>query len=295
MKRLPPAILLGVIHAVLFVACAPRTAREGRDLAAPTRRLESDLLSARPPLAAPEPAPNDPAEDAPPGAAPQSASQAEAPDEPPAAAIACNEQAPQELLIRGNFVEKIGASPEEIERRQKKHWEAIEYRTRRYGYVSGFGMREWNRYNPTNFLELTTFFGIKVLMNKRVIPALSCVEEEIRRACSATPYTPRILDGIRFRNTYHNGEVTNHAYGIAIDIDPDKNSCCGCVPPLNSWPRCKRPAATPYERASIPKCWVDSFTKYGFYWLGNDALEDTMHFEFLGDPDKILKSPASPP
>ena len=27
---------------------------------------------------------------------------------------------------------------------------------------------------------------------------------------------------------------------------------------------------------------------YGFYWLGHDALEDTMHFEFLGDPEQIL-------
>ena len=23
-------------------------------------------------------------------------------------------------------------------------------------------------------------------------------------------------------------------------------------------------------------------------WLGHDALQDTMHFEFLGDPDRIL-------
>jgi hypothetical protein len=35
---------------------------------------------------------------------------------------------------------------------------------------------------------------------------------------------------------------------------------------------------------------VDTFERFGFYWLGNDVLEDTMHFEFLGDPDKIIKT-----
>lgn len=212
----------------------------------------------------------------------------------PSPTSACNEQPPQEFLIRSHFINKEGASHEEAARRSKLHREAIEYRTRRYGFVAGFGQREWNRLDPTNYGVLTTFFDVKVVMNKRVVPALHCVEAEIRRSCADIPYEPRLLDGMRFKNTYHNGEVSNHAYGIAIDIDPDKNSCCGCVPPLNSWPRCKRPAATPFERTSIPKCWVDTFTRYGFYWLGLDPMEDTMHFEFLGDPDKIAKSPPSP-
>jgi hypothetical protein len=33
---------------------------------------------------------------------------------------------------------------------------------------------------------------------------------------------------------------------------------------------------------------VQAFERFGFYWLGHDALQDTMHFEFLGDPDRIL-------
>lgn len=40
----------------------------------------------------------------------------------------------------------------------------------------------------------------------------------------------------------------------------------------------------------MPRCWVSAFERFGFYWLGRDALEDTMHFEFLGDPDRILRS-----
>lgn len=205
----------------------------------------------------------------------------------------CNEQPPQEFLMRSRYTFRSGASPEETERRQKLHVEALEYRTRRYGYVRGHGSPTWNGYPPVSFSDLTTFFGIKVRLNKRVIPALACVEAEIRRSCAKDGYVPHVLDGIRFHNTFTTGEVTNHAFGIAIDIDPDRNSCCGCVPPLNTWPRCLRPAASPYERAEIPRCWVGAFEKYGFYWLGNDPIEDTMHFEFLGDPDKIVKAAAA--
>jgi hypothetical protein len=171
--------------------------------------------------------------------------------------------------------------------------EALEYRIRRYGFIRGVGSPTWNPYPPVTYSDLTTFFGIKIRLNKRVIPALNCVEEEIRRSCAKDGYKPEVLDGIRFKNTLYNGEVTNHAFGIAIDVNPGENSCCGCLPPLSEWPTCKRPAASPFERSKIPKCWVDSFMKYGFYWLGYDPIEDTMHFEFLGDPDKILKSPAS--
>jgi hypothetical protein len=38
---------------------------------------------------------------------------------------------------------------------------------------------------------------------------------------------------------------------------------------------------------SMPECWIRQFERYGFYWLGRDELEDTMHFEFLGDPDQV--------
>jgi hypothetical protein len=45
---------------------------------------------------------------------------------------------------------------------------------------------------------------------------------------------------------------------------------------------------------AMPECWVHAFERYGFYWLGHDVLRDTMHFEFLGDPDRIVKVPSSP-
>jgi hypothetical protein len=131
--------------------------------------------------------------------------------------------------------------------------------------------------------------NLPIRMHRRVIPALKCVEEAIKQACADHPYTPHALAGIRFRNTYRGGEVTNHIYGIAIDVDPAVNTCCGCVTPWNDAPACKKPAKTEYDRMAMPECWVHAFERYGFYWLGHDRLRDTMHFEFLGDPDRIEK------
>jgi hypothetical protein len=56
---------------------------------------------------------------------------------------------------------------------------------------------------------------------------------------------------------------------------------------LSEHPLCKRTTGI-VGRTALTRCWVDAFERYGFYWLGRDAiLRDTMHFEFLGDPDRI--------
>jgi len=78
-------------------------------------------------------------------------------------------------------------------------------------------------------------------------------------------------------------------YGIAIDVDPKSNPCCGCVPPWNDHPLCRKKVDSEFERMTMPRCWVEVFERFGFYWLGRDErLRDTMHFEFLGDPEHIL-------
>jgi hypothetical protein len=203
-------------------------------------------------------------------------------------ASACNEQSAQEFLVRGHFLK---SGPDGNAR-------AIQYRTEEYGYFKGFGHPGPGALPPSAFIEDTLFMGLHVKMHRKVVPALACVEEEIARSCADHPYHPHALAGIRYRNTYRGGEVTNHAYGIAIDVDPAENTCCGCVKPWNDAPACKRPAKTEYDRMAMPECWVHAFERYGFYWLGHDVLRDTMHFEFLGSPDKIRRgsvdmSPAS--
>ncbi len=196
---------------------------------------------------------------------------------------ACNEQAPQEFLVRANFL-RGGASALE---------HAIQYRTETYGYFKGFGQGAPGALPPSHYVVDTTFMNLPVKMHRKVVPALKCVEEEIKRSCTDHPYRAQALAGIRMRNTYRGGEVTNHIYGIAIDVDPAINTCCGCVKPWNDAPACRRPAKTEYDRMAMPECWVHAFERYGFYWLGHDVLRDTMHFEFLGDPDRIVKNTTS--
>jgi hypothetical protein len=211
-------------------------------------------------------------------------------DETSAEPPACNDQTPLAFLVRENYVLHKATSPKDRELRRALHKKAIRYRTVQYGYVDGFGEPEWNPKTPSDSAAKTRFMGLRLSVNRKIVPALACAEREIRTTCAAG-YRPVSLSGLRDTNTFHNGEVSNHRYGIAIDIDPEKNVCCGCVGPAANHPVCKRPS-TLEERMAMPACWVKAFERFGFYWLGNDELEDTMHFEFLGDPAKIAK-PAS--
>jgi hypothetical protein len=202
----------------------------------------------------------------------------------------CRQQPPQEFLVSAHL--KNGpCSPAEAAERRAALARAIRYRTEQYGYFEGFGNAAWNPKAASEQVGWTTFFGVPVRLHERVIPVLQCVEKELRRECNE-PYQPRVLSGFRRRNTYLSGEVSNHVYGIALDIDPGRNPCCGCIEPWRSNKRCegKRSVA---ERMDMPQCWVRVFERYGFYWLGHDELEDSMHFEFLGDPSEISEAGAA--
>lgn len=198
----------------------------------------------------------------------------------------CAEQVAQSFLIRSHWFR--GTSPEDKAQGAKLHEEAIRYRTEKYGYFHGFGKREWNTKTPRDFATETTFFGLPLTLHAKVAPALRCVERALEESGAAARYKPRLLNGLRTKNTFHGGEVSNHVYGIALDIDADLNPCCGCAGKLREHPQCKKPVASVFQKAKIPKEWVDTFERYGFHWLGRDVLEDTMHFEFLGDPDKVF-------
>ncbi|UJR86655.1 M15 family metallopeptidase [Sandaracinus amylolyticus] len=204
------------------------------------------------------------------------------------APLRCNEQQPETGLVRGNWVVKARMSPEEQRERRRLAQEAIRVRTQRYGFFEGFGRSEWNPHPPLHYARGIRVFGLPVRLHERVVPAVRCAEQAIAESCTATPYTPVRLSGIRDRNTYHNGEVSNHVYGIALDVDPQRNSCCGCVAPWPDHPLCRLETDDIFQRMAMPECWVRQFQRFGFYWLGDDELRDTMHFEFLGDPDRIV-------
>ncbi|MBX7197547.1 MAG: M15 family metallopeptidase [Sandaracinaceae bacterium] len=209
--------------------------------------------------------------------------------------IACNEQRPLDYLVRGNWVTKARMPREEIQRRRELAAQAVRFRTEHYGYFEGFGRPEWNAHTPMENAGNTRFMGLHLRVNRAIHPALACVEQAITAQCSATPYRAQRLSGIRDRNTYHNGEVSNHVYGIAIDVDPSVNTCCGCVPPWTDHPLCAQEVSSIFERMQMPECWVRQFERFGFYWLGRDSLQDTMHFEFLADPSQITPAAGTAP
>jgi hypothetical protein len=199
----------------------------------------------------------------------------------------CREQRAQEFLLRDGQIAKIGAPAAERRAIEAARKQSIDYRTRHYGRFPGVGNRADNPHPPRFYAKLTKFMGLPVVVNQKVLPALACVEAALLRECREHPYQPKAVGGIRLDNTFVDYEVSNHVYGIAIDIDPDLNPCCNCVGKWRERDACKKTVSSPFERMAMPKCWVDVFERYGFHWLGHDELEDTMHFEFLGDPELI--------
>lgn len=206
--------------------------------------------------------------------------------------VVCREQSAQPFLVRGNWF-PTSKDADVLKQGRKMLEQAIRYRTEHYGYFEGFGNASWNKHPPKFYAKPTTFMGLSLRVHERVIPALKCVEAALQASPAGAEYKPQTAGGIRFKNTYRGVEVSNHVYGIAVDIEPDRNSCCGCVAPWPNHPLCKAKDKTVWERMAMPKSWVDTFERYGFYWLGHDTLRDTMHFEFLGDPNKIYEGQES--
>lgn len=191
-------------------------------------------------------------------------------------------QAPQKFLERRSFL-----SGGVIDAR--KQGAALRYLVERYGHVDDESTTRWNGQSAYAQAKTVRFLGLPLSIHARIAPALAAVEKRIARTCTGgSRYTPRAIGGFRTANTYRGIEVSNHLLGIAIDIDPDRNPCCGCVDPWPSSPLCKKEGPV-FRRTALPRCWVHAFERFGFDWLGHDTLEDTMHFEFLGDPDRITR------
>jgi len=197
----------------------------------------------------------------------------------------CAKQPAQQFLIDAHQNNRTLTSTQAYTEWSTRLQRSIRYRTEQYGYYTGFGARSWNHRPLANQMRVTKFVGLPVVLHERVIPVLRCVEQAIERDCRGAPYQPRSLGGTRQTNTYFGGDVSNHVYGIALDIDPMDNPCCNCVEPWRSNPKC-RGKKSDWQRMAMPQCWVTAFEQYGFYWLGHDELKDTMHFEFLGEPSK---------
>lgn len=201
-----------------------------------------------------------------------------------AATKGCRFQEPQSFLIRKNFMrgKMIDGA---------KANKALRYRVQRYGHLVGGPFEELNPEAAFSQVKSVRFMGLPLAVHKKVAPALACVERRIKKDCkkSSQRYKPVAIGGFRQENSYRGLEVSNHLFGIAIDIDPERNPCCGCVAPWPDHKACQGDVKSVFHRTELPRCWIDTFERYGFYWLGRDPeLRDTMHFEFLGNPERIV-------
>jgi hypothetical protein len=202
----------------------------------------------------------------------------------------CREQRAQRFLLRDGQIARIGAPAAERRAIEAARERSIEYRTRQYGRVPGVGSSLEQRRPPSFYARRARFMGLPVVLHERVLPALACVEQALLRECAEHAYRPKRLGGLRRQNTFKDYEVSNHLFGIALDVDPDLNPCCHCVGNWSKHGACAKQVSSIFERMAMPKCWVDVFERHGFHWLGHDELQDTMHFEFLGDPERILET-----
>ncbi len=162
---------------------------------------------------------------------------------------------------------------------------SLQYRILNYGHFPDGPYHEVNPVPVGKYIREVTFLGLPAKINRKIVGPLSCVEKAIQADCQLTPYDPENLSSLRTVNSYRGGELSNHLFGIAIDLDPALNPCCGCVKPWSDNPVCRIPNQTAWDRTIIPACYIKAFERFGFYWLGRDPdLQDTMHFEFLGRP-----------
>ena len=132
----------------------------------------------------------------------------------------CRVQSPQKFLKRRTFVQKGMLNP-------KKHARAVRYLAENYGHVETEETRRHNSESAHSQATTVQFMGLPISVHEKIAPALHCVEKRIRSTCTrkSRRYTPRAVGGFRTANSYRGAEISNHLFGIAIDIDPDRNPC----------------------------------------------------------------------
>jgi hypothetical protein len=76
-------------------------------------------------------------------------------------------------------------------------------------------------------------------------------------------------------------KMSMHAYGLAIDINPQSNPNCP------KWPQCKGENKCITD---IPQCVVDAFKSHNFIWgCDFNTVKDAMHFEWKRPPETDIK------
>lgn len=118
----------------------------------------------------------------------------------------------------------------------------------------------------TSQLGTTNFLGMSVTVNRQFIPSLQRIDARWRQMGGNSFYRVYSVGGYNCRNIAGTNRRSNHAYGLAIDINPADNPHT-------------RPGDPNYGRTNMPPAFRQLFLNEGWGWGGNwNSSKDTMHY-----------------
>lgn len=123
-------------------------------------------------------------------------------------------------------------------------------------------------------LKKLGFFGVRVPVAERALPAFERATRRLEQAAEANPKLLKWLKPIggtwQWRTIARSRSLSTHSWGIAIDLNPERTEY---------W-RWKYPAHPIEWKNRTPQEIVDAFEAEGFVWGGRWLHYDTMHFEY---------------
>lgn len=114
---------------------------------------------------------------------------------------------------------------------------------------------------------------IPVVINAKLAPTVVKIFDEIYQNQIRFPI--KYAGGYSYRTTAGGGRLSEHAYGTAIDINPDENYCVYSSGVTVG--KLYEPYQNPY---SVTPEIINIFRKYNFRWGG--SYGDYMHFSYFG-------------
>jgi D-alanyl-D-alanine carboxypeptidase/Extensin-like protein C-terminus len=118
----------------------------------------------------------------------------------------------------------------------------------------------------TSNLIAVNFLGSRVTINKQFAASAARIDAAWRARGGNSFYRVTSVGGYNCRNIAGTNRRSNHAYGVAIDINPAANPHT-------------RPGDSNYGQTNMPPAFVQLFLNEGWGWGGNwSSSKDTMHF-----------------
>jgi len=120
----------------------------------------------------------------------------------------------------------------------------------------------------TSQFRTISFLGTSVQIHESLVPSLQRIDAKWR--AQSNRYRVQTVLGVQCRNVAGTNRRSNHAYGIAMDINPSQNPFC----PNNAACGGRNILIT-----DMPPEFVALFTSEGWGWGGNwNSSKDAMHF-----------------